>query len=238
MVAAASPQLKERFLSTAKERVSRSLGQLGRSDGVWDFAGDLHKLGGEAAMVGLPEVARLAWEGEKAARLIGSGSDQAAQVTCGRVLRKLGYLLQALCSKSATPSPVAAAPQSGGGCRVLIVDDSPVAAQALADVFEVRGFEVRSATSLDLALGICASFSPAVLVADVQMPNLDVAELCRRFREEMRAQRTAILLISGHAEAELRDRLDAIRPDAFVSKMAGADVVVGRVAALFAGFGP
>jgi DNA-binding response OmpR family regulator len=117
------------------------------------------------------------------------------------------------------------------------VDDSPVAAQALADVFEVRGFEVRSATSLDLAMSVCASFAPAVLVSDVQMPSLDVAELCRRFREVTRGQRTAVLLISGRSEAELRDRLDAIGPEGFVSKLAGADVVVSRVATLFQGLG-
>jgi CheY-like chemotaxis protein len=83
---------------------------------------------------------------------------------------------------------------------------------------------------------MCASFCPAVLVADVQMPNLDVVELCQRFREVMRGQRTAILLISGRSEAELRDRLDVIRPEAFVSKLAGADAVVSRVAAFFQGF--
>jgi len=68
------------------------------------------------------------------------------------------------------------------------------------------------------------------------MPNLDVAELCRRFREVRRGQRTAVLLISGRSEAELHDRLDAIRPEAFVSKLAGADVVVSRAATLFEGF--
>jgi hypothetical protein len=52
----------------------------------------------------------------------------------------------------------------------------------------------------------------------------------------MRGQRTAILLISGRSEAELRDRLDVIRPEAFVSKLAGADAVVSRVAAFFQGF--
>ena len=233
MAAAAREKLKESFLIAAKERVSRSLDQLGESDVVWDLAGELHTIGGEAAMVDLPDVARMAWDGEQAARLLGTKDGQSALVTCGRLLRKLSYVLQDLSTKSSTPPLGLAQLTAGQGCRVLIVDDSPVAAHALADVFDARGFEVRSATSLDLALGICASFLPAVLVADVQMPNLDVAELCRRFREVMRAQRTAVLLISGHTEAELRDRLDAIRPEAFVSKMAGADVVVSRVATLF-----
>jgi CheY-like chemotaxis protein len=199
------------------------------------LAGELHTMGGEAAMVSLPEVARVAWEGEKVAHLLGTGSDQQARVSCGRVLRKLSYLVQELSGKPSTPVPVAVPGPTGDSQRVLVVDDSPVAAQALADVFEVRGFEVRSAMSLDIAMSVCASFAPAVLVADVQMPSLDVAELCRRFREVTCGQRTAVLLISGRSEAELRDRLDAIRPEAFVSKLAGADAVVSRVATLFQG---
>jgi CheY-like chemotaxis protein/HPt (histidine-containing phosphotransfer) domain-containing protein len=236
MAAIPGSALQERFLSTAKELVSRDLGLLGRQGESWDLAGDLHRLGGEAAMVNLPEVAQAAREGEEAAHLLGSASDRQARVTCGRLLRKLSYLLQELSAKRPTPVPTEARRAAGGGRRVLVVDDSPVAAQALADVLEVRGFEVRNATSLGAVMTMCASFCPAVLVADVQMPNLDVVELCQRFREVRRGQRTAILLISGRSEAELRDRLDAIRPEAFVSKLAGADVVVSRVAALFQGF--
>jgi CheY-like chemotaxis protein len=235
MAAIAGSKLQERFITTAKERVSRGLGLLAREGEVWDLASDLHTMGGEAAMVNLPDVAQVAREGEKAAHLLGTKSDQQARVACGRVLRKLGYLLQELTGKRPTPAPAEAPCATGDGRRVLIVDDSPVAAQALADVFEVRGFEVRSATSLDVAMSVCASFSPAVLVADVQMPNLDVAELCQRFREVTRGQRTAVLLISGRSEVELRARLDAIRPEAFVSKLAGADVVVSRAATLFEG---
>ena len=235
MATIASSKLQERFIATAKERVSRGLGLLGKDGSVRDLAGELHTMGGEAAMVNLPEVARVAWEGEEAAQRLGTASDQQARVACGRLLRKLGYLLQEISANRSTPTPIPVPCATGGSRRVLVVDDSPVAAQALADVFEVRGFEVRSATSLDIAMSVCASFSPAVLVADVQMPNLDVAELCRRFREATRGQRTAVLLISGRSEAELRDRLHAIRPEAFVSKLEGADVVVSRVATLFEG---
>jgi CheY-like chemotaxis protein len=234
MAAMSNTELQERFISTAKERVSRDIGLLGRAGEVWDLAGDLHRLGGEAAMVNLPEVARVAYEGEKAAHLLGTGSDQQARVSCGRVLRRLGYLLQEGTAKR-TLTPVEPRRATNDARRVLVVDDSKVAAQALADVFEVRGFEVCSAVLLDEAMAACASFCPAVLVADVQMPNLDVAVLCQRFREATRGRRTAVLLISGRSQSELRDRLDAIRPDAFVSKLAGADGVVSRAATLFEG---
>ncbi len=228
-----TPQVKERFLTTAKERISRSLALLGRPEGGRHLIGELHTLGGEASMVGLAEVAQTAWEGESVAREL-AGKGEGGRVQCARVLRKLSYLVQELGGKRAGATPVPA-PCAGEACRVLIVDDSKVAAQALADVFELRGYQVRSATSMQDAMQACVSFSPSVLVADVQMPDLDVTELCRRFRKETRAPRAAVLLISGRSQAELRDFLDAIRPDGFVSKLAGADVVVSRVAAIFQG---
>lgn len=234
MAPVASPQLKERFLTTAKERISRSLALLNRPDGQANLIGELHTLGGEASMMGLAEVAQAAWDGEKAARELGHKGEE-AQVQCARVLRKLSYLVQGLTGKVATPLPPTTSVERA--CRILIVDDSPVAAQALADVFELRGYQVRSATNMQQVLEACATFSPSVLVTDVVMPNIDVAELCRRFRKETRAQRSAVLLISGRSQAELRDLLEAIRPDAFVPKLAGADVVVSRVATVFQGLG-
>ena len=187
-------------------------------------------------MVGYPEVANTAWDAERAARELGSKGD-VAHVQCARLLRKLSYLVQELSGKVTTPAPLPAG-YTGKECRVLVVDDSQVAAQALADVFELRGYQVRSASSMEQVTEICATFSPSVLVTDVQMPNLNVAELCRRFRKETRARRSAVLLISGRSQAELRDLLDAIRPDGFVPKLAGADVVVSRVATVLQGLGP
>jgi hypothetical protein len=41
-----------------------------------------------------------------------------------------------------------------------------------------------------------------------------------------------VVLVSGRSEAELRERLDEIKPDVFVSKLAGAVAVVTRVNAV------
>jgi putative two-component system response regulator len=104
-----------------------------------------------------------------------------------------------------------------------------VAALALADVFEMHDYTVRVASTFDKAVELFSSFAPDVLVSDVHMPALDVAELCRRFRSTAADRCTAVVLVSGRSEVELRERLDEIKPDVFVSKLAGAAAVVARV---------
>jgi CheY-like chemotaxis protein len=200
-------------------------------DAALRLAADLHTIAGEAAMLDRPELSKVASEGEGAARLLAGGRPDAL-VPCMRSLRRLGYLLQeaseAQANNVSTPERVA----PSGPRKLLIVDDSPIAALALADVFEVHDFSVRVASSLEKAMELFASFVPDVLVSDIHMPNLDVAVLCRKFRADAGDRRVAVILVSGRAEAELRERLSDVKPDAFVSKLAGAVAVVTRVSAV------
>jgi CheY-like chemotaxis protein/HPt (histidine-containing phosphotransfer) domain-containing protein len=209
-------------------------------DTARQLAADLHTIAGEAAMLGRPELAKAASEGEDAARLLAGGRAEAL-VPCVRSLRRLGYLLQEAAdaeeknakndknAKKARAAPQTSAP---GPRRLLIVDDSPIAALALADVFEMHDFSVRAASSLEKAAELFVSFSPDVLVSDIHMPNVDVAELCRRFRAHAGDRRVAVILVSGRAETELRERINEIKPDAFVSKLSGAEAVVTRLSAI------
>jgi PleD family two-component response regulator len=149
-----------------------------------------------------------------------------------RSLRRLGYLLQEISEKQARQQSLDGIDASTVQRRLLIVDDSPVSALALADVFEMNGFSVRVASTIEKAVQEVAAFSPMVLVSDVHMPNLDVSELCRKFRLASRDRKAAVILVSGRSESELRGRLDEIKPDGFVSKLSGAVAVVTRVGAI------
>lgn len=199
-------------------------------------AADLHMIAGEAAALARPDLSKSACEGEAAARLLAGGSANAL-VPYMRSLRQLGYLLQEASERPANLEKKdgnALAPRAAAASthKLLIVDDSLIAAAALADVFEMHDFGVRVASTIDEASDLFVSFAPAILVSDVHMPSLDVAELCRRFRVSAGNRRTAVVLVSGRSEVELRGRLAEIRPDAFVSKMAGAVAVVTRVTSL------
>lgn len=225
------PSMLARLVTSARERVVEGMASLAKHtpESVSQLANDLHTIAGEAAMLDKADLAGAAAEGEGTARMLAQG-EMDALVPCMRALRRLGYLLQETSDSECKANLNGKAAESGPR-RLLIVDDSPIAALALADVFEMHDFSVRVASTLEDAVELITSFSPSVLVSDVHMPNLDVAELCRGFRGSS-VEKSAVILVSGRSESELRDRLDEINPDAFVSKLSGAVAVVTRVSAV------
>ena len=228
-----SESMLSHLFATARNKVVTGMASIAKPspDAALQLAADLHTIAGEAAMLDRPELAKTASEGEAAARLLAGGKADAL-VPCVRLLRRLGYLLEEASEPQESKGSKAQLPASSSPRKLLIVDDSPVAALALADVFEMHDFSVRVASTIEKSVELFASFAPDVLVSDVHMPNLDVAELCRRFRADSGDRRTAVILVSGRTEAELRERLKEIKPDAFVSKLSGAVAVVTRLKAI------
>jgi len=229
-----SDSMLSRFLESARHKVVTAMASISKPtpDAALQVAADLHTITGEAATIDRPELSKVANEGEVAARQVAAGRSEAI-VPCMRCLRRLGYLLQeASEAQKVSKASAVQRPGTAGPRKLLIVDDSPVAALALADVFEMHDFAVRIASSMEKACELFVSFVPDILVSDVHMPNIDVAELCRKFRAHAADQRAAVILVSGRAESELRERGAAIKPDAFVSKLSGAEAVVTRVSAI------
>ena len=228
-----SESMLSRLLESARHKVVSGMASISKPslDGALQVAADLHTIAGEAAMLDRSELSKAASEGESAARMLAGGRADAL-VPCMRSLRKLGYLLQEASEAHNHKASTVQRPGPAGPYKLLIVDDSPIAALALADVFEMHDFAVRVASSMEKATELFSTFVPDILVSDIHMPNLDVAELCRRFRADVADRRAAVILVSGRAESELRERLSEINPDGFVSKLAGAVAVVTRVSAI------
>ncbi len=223
-----------RLLSMARHQVATAMASIATRtpEVALQVATDLHGIAREAAMLDKPELSKAACEGEGAALLLANGSADAL-VPCMRSLRRLGYLLQETIENHQDEVGASSSVAARDLRRLLIVDDSQVAAAALADVFERHDFSVRVASTCDEVNTLLSVFAPAILVSDVHMPSLDVAQICRSFRASAGDRRVVVVLVSGRTEHELRERLAEIKPEAFVSKLAGATAVVARVNSLY-----
>ncbi|HWT77774.1 MAG TPA: response regulator, partial [Candidatus Methylomirabilis sp.] len=64
--------------------------------------------------------------------------------------------------------------------RVLIVDDEEVIASTLKEFLQGEAYEVATAMSMPVALGLIESFEPDVVLCDVQLPDGDGSTLLNR----------------------------------------------------------
>lgn len=97
---------------------------------------------------------------------------------------------------------------SGGALRVLLVDDDPAVSTGLSALLELKGLEVKIASSGREAIECVARALPDVMVLDVGLPDLDGKDVYRQV-SSMHPD-LPVIFSTGHAD---RGELDELSPD-------------------------
>ncbi|MGE5926879.1 MAG: sigma-54-dependent transcriptional regulator, partial [Gemmatimonadota bacterium] len=95
--------------------------------------------------------------------------------------------------------------------RILIVDDEPGIRQAVKQVLDYEGMEVRAASSGGEAITLYPDFRPHVVFLDVKMAGLDGLETLARLRAL--DPQAVVVMISGHGT--IATAVDATQRGAF-----------------------
>jgi PAS domain S-box-containing protein len=90
--------------------------------------------------------------------------------------------------------------------RVLVIDDMPEVAEALAFLLDVLGATVRVAHSGEQGLEVCAEFKPDLVLLDLSMPQMDGFETARRLRELPAGRSARLVAVTGFGERQSRAR--------------------------------
>jgi CheY-like chemotaxis protein len=199
---------------------------------VAQLVNDLRALSLKVAQLERADLKLAATEAESAARTLLIGAPDAHE-PCVEAVNRLGELFLLVLSTEAKHAASRQGSQQPLQRKVLVVDDSRVAAFALSSALVQHEFMVRAVATMEEAIAEIGSFRPCMLISDVHMPDLDVGLLCRTFRANSDRRRRMVVLVSGTTGEELESRLDEVKPDAFVPKMAGTGPVVERVLALW-----
>ena len=84
--------------------------------------------------------------------------------------------------------------------RILVVEDDTDVANLLRFFFESQGYEVTTAATGNRALEVCRRELPNIVVLDIQLPEIDGYEVCRRLRENLRTSHIPILFLTQRDE--------------------------------------
>jgi PAS domain S-box-containing protein len=119
------------------------------------------------------------------------------------------------------PSSSAELPRSkpkvpGDRGRVLVVDDNVDAAEMMAEVLAVAGYQVRTAHDGPAALSLIDGFVPEVALLDIGLPSMNGYELARGIREQV--PRVRLVAVTGYGQEADRVRARAAGFDAHLVK--------------------
>jgi CheY-like chemotaxis protein len=110
-----------------------------------------------------------------------------------------------------------------GKPKVLLIDDSEMVVMVTREVLQRDGFEVRTASSLGEFNVILKTWSPTVVLTDVNMPGVTGAELCRWIKVRVDTQSVPVVLFSDLPDPVLAELARTSGADGFVSKANGLD---------------
>jgi CheY-like chemotaxis protein len=122
------------------------------------------------------------------------------------VKEELAQLAQgAAASAGGQPSFEGAEPKS----NIIVVDDQPANLKLLEDLLTQEGHAVRSFPRGRLALDAASRNLPDLILLDINMPEMDGFEVCRRLKADDKLAPIPVLFLS--ALNETRDKVNAFR---------------------------
>lgn len=103
--------------------------------------------------------------------------------------------------------------------RVLVVEDDPDVKDLICRYLELRDFRCDGASSAAQCMAhLDSPESPDLILVDLELPDLDGAELTARIRERQDGARIPVLMISGVKLASQIDRARQAGVDACLFK--------------------
>jgi PAS domain S-box-containing protein len=103
----------------------------------------------------------------------------------------------------ATPAP---GPACERPLRILVVDDNVDAADSIALLLTIDGFEAHSVHGAMAALDTVVSFKPDVVLLDIGLPVMDGYEVAQRLRSRIPIEQMRIVALSGYGQQADRER--------------------------------
>jgi CheY-like chemotaxis protein len=90
--------------------------------------------------------------------------------------------------------------------RILVVDDSRDAAQTLALLLRIKGYEVRTAHDGREALDVARQQQPEVVFLDIGLPHLDGYAVAAQLRRDPATRDAYLVAMTGYGQEEDRRR--------------------------------
>lgn len=110
--------------------------------------------------------------------------------------------------------------------RVLVVDDNREAANVLAEMLSLCGYESQSAYDGPSALQAADHFGPDAIILDIGMPGMSGLSVAAALRRQPRFAATRVVAFTAWGDARTREQTRQAGFDAHLVKPAGLDAIL------------
>ena len=104
------------------------------------------------------------------------------------------------------------------GLRILVVDDDPDTLEVECALLESQGYKLTCVESVEAAVAAIRKNPPDLVITDCAMPIQDGFDLIHRIKAQPEFDAIPTLMVTAHANPELRDRALQEGFDAFLTK--------------------
>jgi signal transduction histidine kinase len=118
------------------------------------------------------------------------------------------------------------------GARILVVDDDAQARQSLRDMLEHGYYQVKTAGGGIEAIELLFSYKPELVLLDVQMPDMDGLDVCRRIRELPNGELLPIIFLTGEERPEVHSQALRVKGDDILRKPVHSAELIIRIRSL------
>ena len=109
------------------------------------------------------------------------------------------------------------------GKQILVVEDNDKNMKLFRDVLQATGYRTLEASTGEQALALASEHRPALVLMDIQLPDMDGLEALDRLRTDERSAAIPVLAVTAQAMHGDRERFAAAGFDGYLAKPVDID---------------
>jgi len=111
----------------------------------------------------------------------------------------------------------------------MVVDDNRDAADMLAEMLNMSGFQATVEYTGEAALRAVEATAPDALLLDIGLPDMDGYQVCRRIRAMAGLAQPVLIAVTGWGQESDREQAHAAGFDGHLTKPADPDSVIAML---------
>lgn len=116
--------------------------------------------------------------------------------------------------------------------KLLLADDSITIQKVVELILAEEGFEIKATNNGEEALSVIPSFTPDVVLADIEMPKINGYQLCEKIKQNPTTRGVPVILLAGAFEPIDEELARQVKADDFVIKPFESQELISKINAV------